>query len=79
MALLALHGTPGERISRGIKRAETWLQSCRSAEASAWLRLALLAHGNPVPKSEPPPCRTAVEAALWILVQSAAEGKNLLV
>jgi Prenyltransferase and squalene oxidase repeat len=79
MALLALHGTPRERIARGIERAENWLQNCRSAEAAAWLRLALLAHGKPVPPAGPPPCRTVVEAALWILVESAAQGNNLFI
>jgi hypothetical protein len=79
MALLALHGTSRKRVVRGIECAEKWLQTCRSAEAAAWLRLALLAHGWPVPAVAPPACRTTVEAALWMLVESAAAGKNVFI
>ena len=64
---------------RGIERAQEWLKDCRSAEAAAWLRLALLANGSRVPPAEPPACRTSVEAALWILADAAAEGRNLFV
>jgi squalene cyclase len=79
MALLALHGTSRKQVARGIERAEKWLQTSRSAEAAAWLRLALLAHGMLVPAVPPPACRTSVEAALWMLVESAAAGKNIFI
>ena len=77
IALLALHDVLRARVAPGIKRAETWLETCRSPEAKAWLRLALLAHGEQLAWAAPPPCRTVVEAALWILADSAVEGNHL--
>jgi hypothetical protein len=79
LALLALHGFQFPRLAQAIARAEAHLRNCRSAQGLSWLRMGLLAHNRSVPALQGPSvvCRNVRDQALWILAQSAAEGRNV--
>lgn len=73
IALTALHGAQARNsnaekvIERGKAEALRRLQTCRTAEGIAWLRMGLAAQGNPVkPPFDPKPRTTLDEALLTI-------------
>jgi hypothetical protein len=77
-ALLALHGVRGTKIDQAIAAAERHMKTCRSVQDRCWLALGLAAHGKkPGPILAPGlRCRNAMDAALWILAETAVEGRN---
>jgi hypothetical protein len=77
-ALLALHGASGIKIDQAIAAAEHQMKGCRSVQGRCWLALGLAAHGR---KPEPIQAqglrwRNAMDAALFILAEAAAKGRN---
>lgn len=78
VALLGLTGVPHPVLERSLQRAAVEYMECRSAQGRAWLRLALVSHGQPVPASgKEPPSRDVTDTALDILSGSAVYGRNL--
>jgi len=77
LALLALRGVHAPQIEISLPLARHFLNECRSADASNWLRLGLLAHGQ-LPGSPDPNLqyRTVPEIALHRIAQAAAEGRD---
>jgi Prenyltransferase and squalene oxidase repeat len=71
IALLALHRAAG---SAGIERAKAaarrHLETCRTVEGLAWLRMGLKAHGENVPLKPGPEPRTTIDAALAALASA---------
>ncbi len=79
IALLALHGVPAPNLALPLKRAESFLRSSRSSEASSWLRLALKSHGRDTDAGPNDlPCRTAREISLRLLALAAGGYQKLL-
>jgi squalene cyclase len=73
IALAALHraglnGTP--TIERAKNAARRHLAACRTAEGIAWLRMGLVAHGEPAQAQFQPVPRTTVDAALTAISAS---------
>ncbi len=79
MALLALDGVAFPGLSKALARAGRHLEQCRSAQASSWLELGLLAHGKPAPQPKGPGglCRSTMDTALCLLAEKALRGNNL--
>ena len=80
VALLALRGVPRAQLGRSLGVAEEAYRRCRSAEGLAWLRLALTVHGvsaDALPAGVR--CRHTVDAALVLLAEAAAQGRNLFI
>jgi hypothetical protein len=81
VALLSLADLDSPQVRRAISRAERHVETCRSGEAMAWLRLALLAHGKrlPAPPEQREPMRhsSTVELALWVILRTAEGGRNV--
>lgn len=75
LALLALHGETSPRIARALAKAERDLERPLSAQAFAWLTLALAAHGRKAPACPPPAPHNLLDAALLAL---AAAGPRAL-
>jgi squalene cyclase len=77
-ALLGLHATRGLKIDQAVAAAEAHMKNCRSVQGRCWLALGLAAHGrNPGPIQAPGlRCRNATDAALLILAEAAAKGRN---
>ena len=78
LALLALRGVRAPQIDVSLPMAQRFLKDCRSADASNWLRLGLLAHGQAAaePANSDLQFRTIPEIALHHIVQAAAEGRD---
>lgn len=79
-ALLALDGSDSSRLGKSLAHAEEAYRRCRTAEGLSWLRLGLSAHGRTVPQDDKlklVPRRTVVDAALSILAEAGANGKNV--
>lgn len=78
LALLALAGSGGPKLDRSLNRARQHLEACRSAEGRSWLEMALLAHGWTPVAAPPhsPTVRNVMDAALVLLAQAAAQGRN---
>ena len=74
-ALLALRGASDSRLPQALERARRHYSECRSAEAAAWLRLGLAAHGELVPERALP-AHEVTGAALAAAAASAAAGRN---
>lgn len=79
-ALLALRGVSGASRERGITRAKQQLADTSQGEARSLLELGLAAHGVTLPPDSPPApsagrCRAL---SLWLLAQSAREGRHAL-
>ena len=64
IALLALREA---QLDRSLDRAKKHLDTCRTAEGIAWLRMGLAAHGIKTEAPIAPPCRTTMDQALWAL------------
>jgi hypothetical protein len=81
MALVALRGASGPRISRALAVAQRLLAGSRSADAVNWLYLGLMAHGA-LPAGYRPPAelayRTMPEVSLRALVAGAEAGHSFL-
>lgn len=79
LALLALHGVPAEQLGKSLETAGRHLQSCRSAEGIAWLRLGLLSHARHESSGrvEETRCRNLLDVCLGALAGAAAEGRNV--
>ncbi|MGA8593737.1 MAG: prenyltransferase/squalene oxidase repeat-containing protein [Bryobacteraceae bacterium] len=80
LALLALKSYAGPELNSSIRLAQQMLPAAQSAEAWAWLRLGLVAHGAKVEDQSPNPlrCWTTVELALSLLAQTAHLDSNRL-
>ncbi len=78
LALLALAGGRPPDLKRSLATAERHLARCRSWEGIAWLDMGLRAHGRPPAALPDAPVRTVTDAALRVLAQSAAAGRNPL-
>lgn len=78
IALLALHGTTGPEVTKGLERGEQHLAACQSSEAASWLRLGLAAHGRPASAagSALPMHGGVIEIALAALADAAQAGSN---
>jgi hypothetical protein len=79
LGLMALRGADTRLVGRSLALARKFLGDCRSAEASCWLRLGLLAQGEKAAATcptAPAERRTTNELALEALVESAAAGRN---
>jgi len=78
LALLALKGTPRDKLASSIEIALRDVRDCRSSEAASWLRLGLCAHGvNVAPASDGSlPRRDIRDSALSVLAAAAVEGKS---
>jgi len=74
MALAALGGVTGPKVTKAIEVAQQFLSDCRSADALNWLRLGLRVQGQ-LPRDFCPPTdvvrRTVPEASLDVLVTMA--------
>jgi Prenyltransferase and squalene oxidase repeat len=81
VALLALNGLEGAKINRGIAAAERHYEQCRAIQGRSWLALALSAHGRRPGLGwvAALPCRDVMDAAMWILAEAAAKGRNVFV
>ncbi len=75
VALLALEGTPPEKLSSSLLTAERHWRECRSGEGTAWLLMGLLAHKRP-PQPRTVRVATVMELALLMLARRAGEGVN---
>jgi hypothetical protein len=77
IALTALARVPQQdkaakkTIERAKKMARQHLATCRTAEGTAWLRMGLTAHGEPVALQTLPPPRTTLDAALTSISTSS--------
>ncbi|MCC7175577.1 MAG: terpene cyclase/mutase family protein [Bryobacterales bacterium] len=80
VALLALRGGRSPKLAQAISAAERHLGECRSSSGRSWLRLALAAHGRPVPAlaGDEPPWRGVADTALYLLASRAAGGAAVL-
>jgi len=78
LALLALQGLPPEQLRLSREAALRHFKTCHSAEASAWLRLALEAHGVPVPATSDMRTRDTRDTALRVLSETASGRRMLL-
>jgi len=78
IALLALHGTAGPEVTKGLERGEQHLAACQSSEAASWLRLGLGAHGRPTPVADSALTMHGgvMEIALAALAGAAQAGRN---
>ena len=77
IALLALAGTPAAEIERSLRCGERHARSARSSEGESWLRLGLMAHGREMDTTGAGYRKWTVnQAALGILAEAAAEGRN---
>lgn len=79
LALLALASARGPDLGKSLSLARQQLEACRTAEGRSWLEMALLAHGRSVPPAPPvvPTCRNLMDAALLLLAQASARGRNV--
>jgi hypothetical protein len=80
VALLALNGSDPSQMGKSLAYAEEAYRRCRTAEGLSWLRLGLSAHGRTVPEDDKlklVPRRTVVDAALSILAEAGARGRNV--
>jgi hypothetical protein len=78
VALLALHGIRSPVVEKGLAVAERHFHTCRSVQGRSWLALGLLAHGR-MPAAgwrDTLPCRNAMDAAMLLLAEAAAQGRN---
>jgi hypothetical protein len=76
IALLALHlAQRTDLLERAKTAARRHLETCRTAEGSAWLRMALAAHGENVSSPFAPVPRTIMDEALLAIADS---GRNPL-
>lgn len=81
IALLALDGAktePAKRpaIQRAKAAARRHLETCKTAEGQAWLRMGLAAHGEKIKITFDPVCRTNMDEVLMAL---AASERNPLI
>ena len=78
IALLALHGTTGPEVAKGLDRGQQHLAACQSSEAASWLRLGLASHGRPatVAGSALTMHGGVIEIALAALADAAQAGRN---
>ncbi len=78
LALLALKKYAGPELKSSIRLAQEMPPAAQSAEASAWLRLGLVAHGAKIEdqSAKEPHCWTTVELALSLLAQTAHLDSN---
>jgi hypothetical protein len=77
-ALIGLAGVSPPKLARSLDTAQRQLAGTSSNEAAAWLELGLNVHGVEVQhKSCSRQPRTVPEAALIILAEVAAQGKNV--
>lgn len=77
-ALLALHRIPAGRLRPALERARQLFETCKSREAMSWLKMGLLAHGQPVPDLPSPKGHGGVqEIAVGLLADAAAQGRNV--
>ena len=80
-ALLAIHGERRDTtISLSLDRARAHLKSCRSLEASGWLRLGLIAHGEKMVDTQRVQGHghgTIPEIAIAAIAGAAAAGRNV--
>jgi len=78
LALLALRGVRAPQIDVSLPLAQRFLKDCRSADASNWLRLGLLAHRQAGAEAADANLqfRTVPEIALRHIAQAAAEGRD---
>lgn len=78
LALLALRGVRAPQIDLSVPLAEQFLKDSRSADATNWLSLGLMAHqalpSRPAEKNLQ--LRTVPEVALHRIVQAALEGRD---
>jgi len=78
IALLALHGAPASpRLEKAKAAGRRHLESCKTAEGTAWLRIGLAAHGVQMKLATEPVCRTNLDLALTAI--AGAERNPLLV
>lgn len=71
IALVALHGEPSSKtLDRARAAAHRHLESCRTAEGVAWLRMGLAAHGEHVRSPRELTPRTTADRALLALADS---------
>ncbi len=78
VALLGLTGVPRKGLERSLQRAAEEYSECRSAQGRAWLRLALVAYGQPVPSGEKEAAsRDITDTALEVLASAATQGRNV--
>jgi hypothetical protein len=81
MALAALRGVRNQQVAQSLDAAKRFLAECRSADAYNWLRLGLLAHGQPLPGNgsrEGIVCRTVADLALDAIVEATLQGQEVL-
>jgi hypothetical protein len=72
MALAALRGVRSPKVEQAIAAARGFLSKCRTTDARNWLRIGLLAHGDPQTgdcRSGPLVCRTVPELSLDVLIR----------
>ena len=72
-ALLALRGSKFPSLNKALRTAEQQLARAESVEATAWLKLGLLAHGVRIER-ESPGCRGTVDRALSLILTAAEKG-----
>ncbi len=75
LGLLALHG---DELPQSRDLAARQLASCRTAEGTSWLRMALLAHGRSPASPRAPRCFDTRDCALAAIADQAAKGRNPL-
>ena len=77
-ALLALHGERRDTMSPSLDRARAHLRSCRSLEASGWLRLGLIAFGETSVDTQQMQGHGSIpEIAIAAIAGAAAGGRNV--
>jgi len=80
VALLGLTGVPRAVLEPSLRRAEVEFAASRSAQGRAWLRLALLTHGQGIPVGgSEPPGRDVTDVALNAIAQAAQQGRNVFI
>lgn len=70
LALLALHSDSSPAVARALAQAEPAVSHPRSAEAFAWLTMALAAHGRSPAGLAPPAPRNLLDTALLALAEA---------
>lgn len=83
MALLALHGVGADAdrasLGEGLDAARRHLQASGSLEATSWLTLALLAHGETPAAPQVEAHGGTNELALAVIATEAVRGRNIFV